>query len=473
MQNLFLVLAGAGLLAMPAAAQPGPLLSATLSIGPGVTTNAPGFFAAAATYAVGKNPGCVVAFTNADGRVDLVCANTNDNTLTLLTNNGSGVFTSNVSLSVPNLPCGVTAADVNGDGRVDLICASINNPSYQSGNSGLLTVLTNNGSGGFLSNAVYSAGSYTVSVTTADVNKDGKLDLICANFGNDQQSTLSVLTNNGSGFFTTAATINVGGIGSAYEAYSVTTADVNNDGWVDLICVNTGNNGLGANLSVFTNNHNGGFAPASTPTVGNGPVSVAAADVNNDGWVDLISANAGSGNGNTLSVLTNDGSGGFALASTPVVGHGAHSVVAADVNGDGWIDLICASANDNTISVLMNNGSGGFVRSGTYAVGSGPVSVTAADVNGDGWVDLICANSGTNTISVLTNIPPTAHTNIMGLAVLSWPSPSAGYVLQQNSSLGTPNWTNFGGTVTTNVTTLSVTIPAAMGAEFFRLMKQD
>lgn len=210
MQNLFLALAGTGLLAMPAWAQTGPLLSAALSSGPAVTTNAPGFFAAAATYAVGKGPVCVVAFTNADGRVDLVCANTNDNTLTLLTNNGSGVFTSNASLSVPNLPCGVTAADVNGDGKADLICASINNPSYTSGNSGLLTVLTNNGSGGFLSNAVYGAGSYTVSVTTADVNNDSKLDLICANFGNDQQSTLSVLTNNGSGVFTAATTVNVG-----------------------------------------------------------------------------------------------------------------------------------------------------------------------------------------------------------------------------------------------------------------------
>jgi hypothetical protein len=242
---------------------------------------------------------------------------------------------------------------------------------------------------------------------------------------------------------------------------------------VDLICVNTGANGLDTNLSVFTNNHNGGFVLASTPIVGSGPVSVAAADLNKNHLMDLICANAGSGNGNTLSVLTNDGSGGFALASSPVVGHGAHSVVAADVNGDGWIDLICANASDNTVSVLTNNWIGGFVLSGTYAVGSGPVSVVAADVNGDGWVDLICANSGNNTLSVLTNIPPTPHTNTIPLAIISWPSPSTGYVLQQNSILAATNWTNYGGTVTTNSTTLSVTIPATTGPEFFRLLKQN
>ena len=401
----------------------------------------------------------------------MVCANTNDNTLTLLTNNGSGIFTSNASINVPKLPSGIAAADVNGDGKVDLICASINNPNYQSGNSGLLTVLTNNGRGGFVSNAVYGAGSGTVSVTTADVNKDGSLDLICANFGNDQQSSLSVLTNNGSGAFTTAATVNVG-VGSAYAAYSVTTADTQNDGWPDLICVNTGASGLSTNLSVFTNNHSGGFSLASTPGVGGGPVSVVAADVNNDGWMDLICANAGSGNGNTLSVLTNNHSGGFALSSTLVVGRGVHSVVAVDVSGDGWVDLICANAVDNTLSVLTNNGSGGFALCGTYGVGSTPLSVTAADVNGDGYVDLICANSGSNTVSVLTNLPPAPHTNTVGLVVTSWPSPSTGFVLQQNNTLGATNWTNFAGAVTTNSTTLSVSIPSPTGSQFFRLSQQ-
>src|ERR1017187_2149926 len=147
------------------------------------------------------------------------------------------------------------------------------------------------------------------------------------------------------------------------------------------------------------------FTLTSSPVVGSGPFSVTAADVNTDGKVDLICANFSA---NTLSVLTNDGSGGFVLASSPAVGSKPISVVAADVNADGKVDLICANRGvppnwTNTLSVLTNDGSGGFVLASSPVVGTMPYSVTAADVNGDGKPDLICANAGDNTLSVLTN----------------------------------------------------------------------
>jgi hypothetical protein len=78
-------------------------------------------------------------------------------------------------------------------------------------------------------------------------------------------------------------------------------------------------------------------------------------------------------------------------------------VTAADVNGDGKVDLVSANSGDNTLSVLTNNGSGGFMTEGTYAVGNSPHFLAAADVNGDGKVDLISANSFGNTLSILTN----------------------------------------------------------------------
>ena len=64
-------------------------------------------------------------------------------------------------------------------------------------------------------------------------------------------------------------------------------------------------------------------------------------------------------------MLTNNGSGGFVLASTLSVGSGPDSVAAADVNGDGKVDLICANYYDNTLTVLTNDGSGGFVLAST------------------------------------------------------------------------------------------------------------
>jgi hypothetical protein len=186
----------------PLASAPPVLNIALTELAGQVTTNVTGVFVLSSSPGVGNNPISVAAFTNVDGSVDLVCANANDNTLTLLTNNGSGVFGSNATINVPAYPSAVAAVDVNGDGKVDLICASINTST--------LTLLTNNGSGGFGSNATYNVGSYPTQIITADVNHDGKPDLICANFGNSVQSSLTVLTNNGSGGFAPDTTVNVG-----------------------------------------------------------------------------------------------------------------------------------------------------------------------------------------------------------------------------------------------------------------------
>ncbi len=340
-------------------------------------------FAPAVNYIVGKNPRSVVAAdVNGDGLVDLICANSGTNTLSVLTNNGNGGFVLATTLTVGIGPQWVIAADVNGDGKQDLISA----------NSGTntLSVLTNNGSGGFVLATTLTVGNGPQCVIAADVNGDGNIDLVTACF-----SQISVMINNGNGSFAPAASY--GYLGDTWETYtSVTAADVKGDGNIDLICSQFNTN----TLTVFTNNGSGKFSPNATLTVGYFPYSVTAADVNGDGDIDLICANAWP---NTLSVLTNNGSGGFALASSPSVGNSPVSVTAADVNGDGNVDLICANYGNygNTLSMLTNNGSAGFALACTLVVGTQPWSVTAADVNGDGNMDLISANYGNNTVSVL------------------------------------------------------------------------
>jgi hypothetical protein len=344
-------------------------------------------FAPGTTLNVGANPYSVVAVdVNGDGKLDLISANAGADTLTVLTNNGSGVFGSNATLSVGSEPFSVVAADVNGDGKPDLICANYN--------SSTLTVLTNNGSGGFGFSATLplSAGSNPYYVTAADINGDGKPDLICSDTlgGN----TLTVFTNNGSGVFGSNATLIVGS-----DPNQVVVADINGDGKPDLICANWAS----STLTVLTNNGHGVFGANATLSVIGGPVSVVAADVNGDGKLDLICANS---DGNTLTVLTNNGSGVFGFNATLKVGNHPQSVVAADVNGDGKPDLICANSYDNTLTVFTNNGSGVFGSNATINVGAGPWQVVAADVNGDGILDLISANAGASTLTeveVLTN----------------------------------------------------------------------
>ncbi|MGA2497677.1 MAG: FG-GAP-like repeat-containing protein [Tepidisphaeraceae bacterium] len=139
---------------------------------------------------------------------------------------------------------------------------------------------------------------------------------------------------------------------------------------------------------------------ASDYATGLSPYSVIAADFNGDGKMDLAIANSAD---DTVSVLLGDGSGGFAAAVNYATGTTPCSIIAADFNGDGMMDLAVANSADNTVSVLLNDGNGVFANHVDYATGTTPCSITAADFNGDGNMDLAVANSADNTVSVLMN----------------------------------------------------------------------
>ena len=355
----------------------------------GIAAVAPEYFTLASSPAVGTGtfndyayPGAV-ADVNGDGKPDLICANGGINTLTVLTNNGYGVFGSNATLNVGAFPTSVVAADINGDGKPDLICAN------DSGNS--LTIYTNNGGGIFGSNATINVGSQPGPIVAADVNGDGKMDLVVAYFSG---TTLTILTNNGSGGFAAAPPVNV-----AAGASGIIAADVNGDGKVDLLCPNDSEPGI---LTVLTNNGSGGFITAATVGVGNYPVSVVAADIYGTGHPALATANQLD---NTLTVLTNLGGGIFSSNASYNVGNLPFFVTAADVNGDGKLDLICANHNDGTLTVLTNNGSGRFVLNATLNIdpSASPDFVAAADVNGDGKPDLVALNYGLGSFSIFLN----------------------------------------------------------------------
>ena len=133
------------------------------------------------------------------------------------------------------------------------------------------------------------------------------------------------------------------------------------------------------------------------------PTCITAADINGDGKVDLVTATYNPTGPGTLMVLTNNGNGFFGSNATLNVGSFPDSVIAADVNGDGKLDLICANGSDNTLTVLTNNGSGLFGSNATLTVVGGPRSVVAADINADGKLDLISVNLTASTLTVFTN----------------------------------------------------------------------
>jgi len=349
-------------------------------------------------------------------------------------------------------PVSVIAVDVTGNGKLDLVSA---NAHFLSGGSGTLTVLTNNGSGIFGSNATYSAGSGTSWVAAADVNGDGHVDLISANSAGN---TLTVLTNDGHGVFGSNATL-IAGSGPNFVA----VADVNGNSYPDLITANLNDN----TLTVLTNNGSGIFGSNATYSVGPTPFCVAAADVNGDGYVDLISADY---NFAELTVLTNNGSGVFGYNATYNVGSGPRFVVAADLNGTGKVDLISANWGASSLTILTNNGRGSFGFNATLNAGVGPQGLVTAHLLGDGNCDLVCAdNYNIDTLTVLLSRPTLNINRSSNRVDVSWPSSWTNWALQQNSDLTTTAWSASGG-ISNDGTNMSLNFTSPTGQLFFRLI---
>ena len=369
-------------------------------------------FATQQTFSAGSNPNSrAVADFNGDGKPDLVVANGSDNTVSVLLNNtapGSSTpsFAAQQTFAVGTGPDSVAVADVNGDGKPDIIVANI-------GDNTVSVLLNTTQSGAtqanFATQQTFAAGNNPTSVAVADLNGDGKPDIIVAN---GIFNTVSVLLNTTvQGFATMASFTAQQSFATGSNASSVAVGDLNGDGKPDVIVANSNDN----TVSVLFNNTAPGaatlaFAVQQTFATGTAPDSVRAADVNGDGEPDLIVANFSDG---TISVLLSTTAPGATIASftakqTFATGNGPKEVAAVDLNGDGRPDLIVANSSDGTVSVLLDTTAAGaatasFTTQQTFATGSGPRAVTAADLNGDGKPDLIVANANDKTVSVLFN----------------------------------------------------------------------
>lgn len=184
----------------------------------------------------------------------------------------------------------------------------------------------------------------------------------------------------------------------------IAAGDVNGDGQLDLITANAGSN----DISVLLGDGNGGFrsAPGSPFPAGPAPHLLALGDLTGDSKLDVAVTSHDS---NDVLVLQGDGRGGF----RPAVGspfsalrtpnpHN-HGLALGDINGDGRLDITTANQNDNSIAVLLNDGAGGFTPGpgSPFGVGRSPYPHALGDVDGDGSLDLLAPNVGSNSVSVL------------------------------------------------------------------------
>lgn len=365
------------------------------------------------TLPVGVDPRAVrVADFNNDGKPDLAVVNegqlsTSQGSLSVLLGNGNGSFQPAVTTNFQNSGLGngnaVSAAvgDLNGDHLLDVAV----NTAGPAGPA--VEVLLGKGDGSFQPNhQVLSVGQTPLSVAVGDFDHNGALDLVTAN----SQGTLSLLLGNGDGTFRPRVDMAVGGAPRA-----VAVGDFNGDGRPDVavaqqltntvsVLLGHGDGTLARPLVFAASGQDITFAPSS----------LAVGDVNGDGRSDLV-INLIGGEDSTvtqLGVLLGNGNGTFGapILQSPDTSGGDGDVALGDFNNDGRLDVAVGgqAALPDGLTVFNGNGDGTFgvpfqspQRFSTG--GNDPFGVAAADLNGDGLVDLVAANTSSGNVGVLLN----------------------------------------------------------------------
>jgi hypothetical protein len=331
---------------------------------------------------------------NRDGLVDLVAANEQGNSVTVLLGRGDGTFApAGPEFPTGAYPTGGAIADFNGDGIPDVVTANYH------GNSVSILLGVGDGTLGPPGEYPTEPGAETSNLAVGDLNGDGVPDVVATN---PATGSMSVFLGRADGTLQPGTNLRVGLLGFS-SPFSAAIADFDGDGKRDVALADD----AGRAMIVRLGNGDGTFRPeVEYPIGGEGSFVVVAADVNMDGKVDLVVANRGS---DGVSVLLGRGDGTF---RAPIVagtgaGTGPYALAIGDFNLDGVPDVVTANYQSSTASVLLGVGDGRF-EAPLDAGNTGNISygVATGDFNRDGRPDFAVCNAASNDVVVRLNTSP-------------------------------------------------------------------
>ena len=326
-------------------------------------------------------------------------------------------------------PDGIAIGDLNGDQHLDIVTAN------EGANT--VSVMLGGGDGTFSARKDYAVDAGPIGVTIADLDGGGKPDIAAAAGG---ANAVSILLGIGDGSFAPVTTV-----GQIPGANDVIAFDYDTMPGPELAVAN------GDRIDVLFNDGNAQFPTRGYTTVGTGATDVHTADFNNDGQIDLVSANSTDSNisvrirsvsgfgtifdtsvpmaprvaatgdlnadglpeiavvssgGNAVQIVTNLDGRQFMLGQSPSVFGAPTGIAIGDLDLDGKPDLVVSNSQQGRITILLNDGSATFTPSSPINAGAGPGELAIADFDADARNDIAVVNRGSNNVQVYLGCPP-------------------------------------------------------------------